>query len=281
VNYEKKLKTIINSDTTPFYDIDILIKYFPELKESEDERIRKELIRFIENWKNPNNLGRPQDYPMFTKNEEQCNKYITWLEKQGEQKDIINNKSDFVDLGLPSGTLWAKCNLGAEKETDFGLYYQWGDVKGYKSVGKHQFSWEEYKFGSWDDLTKYNENDRKLILDNEDDPVFVATNGKFKMPTKEQMQELINNTNHKWINVDGINGMKFISKKDSTKYIFIPAAGSCDYGDHTDVGSWGCVWSASCSESYAFSAWIMTFYAGDVCMYSSNRYYGYSMRGVK
>lgn len=56
---------------------------FPELKESDDERTRKELLGFIENWKNPNNVGRLDDYPMFTKNEEQCNKYIAWLKKQG------------------------------------------------------------------------------------------------------------------------------------------------------------------------------------------------------
>ena len=62
-------------------------RYFPELAVSEDEKMRKELLGFIKNWKNPNNLNRPQDYPMFTKNEEQCDKYIAWLEKQNEPQD--------------------------------------------------------------------------------------------------------------------------------------------------------------------------------------------------
>ena len=67
-----------------------LMELFPELKENEDEdeKIRKELLGFIKNWKNPNNIGRPHDYPMFTKNEEQCNKYITWLEKQKQPEHL-------------------------------------------------------------------------------------------------------------------------------------------------------------------------------------------------
>lgn len=70
----------------------------PELKESEDERTRKKLLGFIENWKNPNNVGRLDDYPMFTKNEEQCNKYIAWLEKQGEKsQDKPANNAEKVE----------------------------------------------------------------------------------------------------------------------------------------------------------------------------------------
>lgn len=65
----------------------MLERIFPELKESEDERTRKELLGFIKNWKNPNNLGRLQDRPMFTKNEEQCNKYL--LGSKSKVKIII------------------------------------------------------------------------------------------------------------------------------------------------------------------------------------------------
>jgi len=190
-------------------------------------------------------------------------------------------ENDVVDLGLPSGTLWAKCNLGAEKETDFGKFFQWGDTQGYSGVDGHQFNWDDYKYGtSWDNITKFNTNDNKLILDNEDDPMFAATNGKFNSPTKEQLQELIDNTNHKWTNINGINGMKFTNKSDDTKYIFIPAVGTCYYGSHYDIGYWGYVWSVSRNESYADYAWSMYFDAGDVYMDSSCRCSGYSVRGV-
>ena len=322
----------------------LLERFFPELKESEGERIRKELIGFIENWKNPNNLGRPQDYPMFTKNEEQCNKYITWLEKQGKkeyalnscehedvrkfiqhiekeakayeielpnrsydiyafakgilawlekqdkQTDIINNQSDCVDLGLPSGTLWCKHNLGAEKETDFGLFFQWGDTQGYSSVNVHQFSWNKYKWGTGDNLTKYNSTDEwtqllalksnKLVLDNEDDPVWAATDGKMKSPTKEQLQELRNHTNLEWVEIDGVKGMKFINKNDDTKYIFIPAAGDCIGSGYDGVGSWGFLWSSSRDSDDPRYAWRLYFDSGNISMYSTYRCLGYSVRGV-
>ena len=199
---------------------------------------------------------------------------------ENNQLEEINNKG-FVDLGLPSGTLWATCNLGAEKETDFGLFYQWGDTQGYEDTSEHQFSWNDYKWGTSSNLTKYNSTDGKLVLDNEDDPVFVATNGNFKLPTKEQLQELIDNTNHEWTEVDGVRGMKFINKNDDTKYIFIPAAGYCDDGSHNGVGSWGYVWAASRNESYANLVWVMYFDADDVYMYYSLcRCLGYSVRGV-
>lgn len=55
--------------------------------------------------------------------------------------------TEYVDLGLPSGTLWAKCNLGAEKETDFGKFYQWADTQGYDGDAGHDFHWSTYKWG--------------------------------------------------------------------------------------------------------------------------------------
>ena len=198
---------------------------------------------------------------------------------ENNQLEEINNKG-VVDLGLPSGTLWAICNLGAEKETDFGLFFQWGDIKGYNPDEGHDFNWGNYKWGGFDNLVKYNNDDGKLVLDNEDDPVFVATSGMLKMPTKEQLQELIDYTNHEWTSIDGVKGMKFTNKKDDTQYIFIPAAGYCIDSVHNDVGFWGCLWSVSRKESRADSAWNMSFSSS----YISNDYFlccnGFSVRGV-
>ena len=202
------------------------------------------------------------------------------IQELGKPKPAVNDKG-FVDLGLPSRTLWAKCNLGAEMETDFGKFFQWGDTQGYSGVDEHQFQWSDYKWGtSWDNIAKYNVDNCKKVLDNEDDPVFVATNGKFKLPTKEQLQELIDCTNHEWTSVDGVNGMKFVSKSDDTKYIFIPVAGYCLNGNHNGLGSWGSVWSASSDESSDYGAWEMSFYEDNVLMYYSSRCSGYSVRGV-
>ena len=217
-------------------------------------------------------------------------RFITWLEQQGEQTDIINNELDCVDLGLPSGTLWCKHNLGAEKESDFGPFFQWGDTQGYSGVNVHQFSWNNYKWGTGDNLIKYNSTDEwtqllalrsnRLVLDNEDDPVYVATDGKMKSPTKEQLQELIDHTNHEWVEIDGVKGMTFTNKSDYTKYIFIPAAGYCYDSSHSGVGSWGYVWSSSRYSGYPLSAWCMLFNSGDVYVDNSYRCDGFSVRGV-
>lgn len=187
---------------------------------------------------------------------------------------------DYVDLGLPSGTLWAKCNLGAEKETDFGKFYQWGDTQGYSGVDEHQFNWDDYKFCHWTDLTKYNKTDNKLILDNEDDPVWVATDGKMKTPTKEQLQELIDHTNHEWTEINSVNGVKFVNRNDDSKYIFIPAAGGCLDFFHDAVGSWGYVRSSSRDSRVTIFAWCMCLNSGFVDMDYYGRCNGFSVRGV-
>ena len=200
---------------------------------------------------------------------------------ENNQLEKIDNNEDVVDLGLPSGTLWAKCNLGAEEETDFGKFFQWGDTQGYSGVDEHRFNWDDYKWGiSWENMAKYNKTDGKLALDNEDDPIFVASNGEFKMPTKEQWQELIDHTNHEWTTIDGVRGIKFINKKDDTKYIFIPAAGGCSNSSHIAVGSWGYVWSASRDESNVDDAWGMSFGADGAHMCNYGRCIGCSVRGV-
>ena len=89
---------------------------------------------------------------------------------------------EYVDLGLPSGLKWAKCNVGAEKETDYGYYFQWGDIEDKSNAN---CTWESYKYcnGSYDTLTKYNNNslfgtvDNKKILDTKDDAARVYVYG--------------------------------------------------------------------------------------------------------
>ena len=212
--------------------------------------------------------------------------------REGNKTGVATKESleNVVDLGLPSGTLWVKCNLGAEKETDFGLFYQWGDTQGYSSVNVHQFSWNNYKWGTGDNLTKYNSTDEwaqllalksnKLVLDDEDDPVWAATDGKMKSPTKEQLQELRDHTNLEWVEIDGVKGMKFINKNDDTKYIFIPAAGDCIGSGYDGVGSWGFLWSSSRDSDDPRYAWRLYFDSGNISMYSTYRCLGYSVRGV-
>ena len=128
----------------------------------------------------------------------------------------------FVDLGLPSGTLWAKYNLGATHgdtpESWYGHFYMWGDPV---PVDDINCDWENYKWGTKDNLTKYNSTDGKTILEPADDPVTVALGLGYHMPTYEQGLELYNNTTAEWVNsynsIVGLNGMMFY------KVIVIPA----------------------------------------------------------
>ena len=172
-------------------------------------------------------------------------------------KEINNNGYDYVDLGLPSGTLWATMNVGANKPSEYGLYFQWGETQGYAKdqveKDKHfynHFHCNDYKWHSEGTFTKYNTKGSKLEL--EDDAAHANMGGDWHMPTPTQIQELIDNTTSKWIKYDGVKGVAFTSKDDTSKSIFIPAAGSAWNGLVYDGGIYGHVWS-SMLNSYDFN----------------------------
>ena len=190
---------------------------------------------------------------------------------------------EYVDLGL--SVKWAKCNVGAEKETDAGLYFAWGETTGYTAsqVGTDkQFSWSDYKYGnSSSNLTKYNQSDGKTVLESADDAATQIMGSDWRMPTEAEFQELLANTNKEWTQVNCVNGYKFTAKKDTSKYIFIPAAGNCGDGSVINVGRYGYVWSSSLSTSGPSRAWNLGFDSGNCDMSYNYRYYGWSVRGVR
>ena len=163
-----------------------------------------------------------------------------------------HNGFEYVDLGLPSGTKWATCNIGADKETDYGLYFDWGDQKGYSGfTDAKKFSWGDYKFsvnGSSDKFTKYNSTDRKAVLDLCDDAAQANMGGKWHMPTIEQFRELKSNTIICWktnYNDSGVNGILFTSKSDASKNLFLPACGCLLEFFSFSVGEICNYWSSS------------------------------------
>lgn len=195
---------------------------------------------------------------------------------------------EYVDLGLPSGLKWAKCNVGAKTETDYGDYFMWGSVTPNNDT---LCDWEHAPFnnGSSDYNEEYFTSHKSEWLDGEDNlkPEFDAATqimgDEWRMPTKAEFDELLSSTTNEWITDykgTGVNGRKFTSKTDTSKYIFIPAAGYCDYGSVNVGGRHGYVWSSSLSTSYHGDAWYLGFYSGDCYMLSSYRYNGRSVRGV-
>lgn len=193
----------------------------------------------------------------------------------------------YVDLGLTSGTLWAKCNVGAEKETDYGFYFQWGDIKNKSNA---ECSWATYKHceGTFNSLKKYNNNssyganpDNIEILESADDAATQIMGDEWRMPTKDEFQELMDETTNEWIenyNGSGINGRKFTSKADTSKYIFIPASGYRSGSDFSFIDTLSFVWTSSLDNARPDIAWK---YSGNsVDNDDMTRDLGMAVRGV-
>ena len=209
----------------------------------------------------------------------------------------------YVDLGLPSGTLWATCNVGAENPEDYGDYFAWGETEPYYTEGNAQstasgiwktgksagYTWSSYKWcnGSYSTMTKYCTQsyygtvDNKTVLDPEDDAAHVQWGGKWRMPTKAELDELRTECIWEWTQLNGVNGYKVSSKQSgNTNSIFLPATGGRDNGDLSVVGSLGHYWSSSLGTGYSYGAFIVYFYSDNVDWNSSSRNCGLSVRPV-
>ena len=137
-----------------------------------------------------------------------------------------HDEHDYVDLGLPSGTLWATCNVGAYSPEDYGDYFAWGETK-----PKTTYSWNTYKWcnGSRETLTKYCTSssygivDNKVLLEPEDDAAYVNWGPSWCMPTYMQIQELNNNCYSQLTTLNGVNGWLFTGPNGNS--LFLPATG--------------------------------------------------------
>ncbi len=135
----------------------------------------------------------------------------------------------FVDLGLPSGILWAETNIGAETEADEGNFFAWGETD---MTRKESYAWETYEYGaSASDLSKYNATDGKTVLDTEDDAAYVNWGASCRMPTTEEFEELSNSDNCTWAftsrktsSGSTMKGFRITSTTNGN-VIFLPAAG--------------------------------------------------------
>ena len=207
----------------------------------------------------------------------------------------ILDPSTYVNLGLPSGTLWATCNIGATSPEDYGDYFAWGETAGYND-GKTNFNWSTYKWceGSSSTMTKYCTDssygyngftDNKTELDLEDDAAYVNWGPAWRMPSIEQFAELINSdyTTTEWTTQNGVYGRKITSKVAGYEgnFIFLPAAGDRDNSSLGEAGAEGNYWSRTLGGSYPNNARGLYFHSGFIGTYNGSRYYGRSMRPVR
>ena len=189
-----------------------------------------------------------------------------------------SNHPHMIDLGLPSGTLWACCNVGASKPEDYGNYYAWGETQP-KSV----YDWDTYRWGSGKyELTKYNTKsnygtvDGKTTLDDSDDAAIANWGAPWRMPSGGL--ELIRNTTSIWTTENGVYGRKFTGPNGSS--IFLPAAGFRMNSDLHSVGLFGSYWLGSLTESFPDGASSLDFTSGSVYWDDMDRYRGHSVRPV-
>lgn len=213
-------------------------------------------------------------------------------------KDPFNGY-EYVDMG--DAGIWATCNIGATQPHEYGLYFAWGETKGYESAEDKEggFTWETTPYwvsgttnGSSTKWSKYTTidsyssigiADNKLILDLEDDAAHINMGGDWRMPTREEFHKLYNACGIEWVsnyNGTGVNGRIFVLKTDPSKELFFPAAGRAGGSSMSTVGTYGHYWSSSLFTAYSCNAYDMYFYSESVYPEPNNyRCDGQSVRG--
>ena len=194
-----------------------------------------------------------------------------------------------VDLGLPSGTLWASWNVGASSPEEQGEYFAWGEV-----APKADYSWSTYLWceGSEDTLKKYNTDDSldpvdsNTLLNMEDDAARVLLGDEWRIPTFSEIKELTNTSycSWTWTTKENVKGYLVTSLTNGNS-IFIPAAGWFEGTSHDGVGEQGLYWCSQIQESKNSNAKILYFtdssyYPNGTTYYMSPRSDGMSIRPV-
>ena len=199
---------------------------------------------------------------------------VNSITTMGEKpQDKIINGHKFVDLGLPSGLLWAETNVGASSSSDDGDYFAWGETK-----PKSTYSWSTYKWGS--NPSKYNDSDGKTTLDAADDAATVNWGVGCRMPDSSDFQELYDECNWSWkSSYNGASG--YLVTGPNGNSIFFPASGY-RYDDGLDYhGSYGYYWSRSLYSNGTYYARFLLFGSGGFDpTYNCGRCDGFSVRPV-
>ena len=185
----------------------------------------------------------------------------------------FTTEHEYVDLGLPSGLLWATCNIGADSPEDYGDYFAWGETQ-----PKESFGWSTYQYcnGSSNTLTKYC---NLTILLPEDDAATANWGSAWRMPTEEEWDELLNSTTHTWTTQNGVNGWLFTASNGNS--LFLPAAGWFGSSSLQDAANYGGYLSSTLFTGNPNNAWSFYFGSNNYSTYPKNRSTGSSVRAVR
>lgn len=215
-----------------------------------------------------------------------------------ENSDIILVEKEpvgdeWVDLGLPSGLLWASRNVGATSPEDYGDYFAWGETQ-----PKEDYFWDTYRYsnnyylditGAHPRLTKYCTDsdygnngftDNLTTLQPGDDAATANWGGGARTPTKEEWGELIYNTIVEWTRRNGVNGQLFTGSNGNS--IFLPSAGFRSFSSLDYAGELGNYWSSSLNMDDPSDAWYLLFNSNWYIRSDEGfRPHGYTVRAVR
>lgn len=181
-----------------------------------------------------------------------------------------NHHPHMIDLGLPSGTKWACCNVGATAPQGDGGYYAWGETD-----EKDVYDWTTYiRSGGTEESCQ---NLGANISGTQYDVATKKWGNSWQMPSSEQIKELVDNCTCEWVEYNGSKGMKFTGPNDG--FIFLPAAGYRDGSNLFSRGS-GYYWSGTQYSSYDYCAYGLFFNSGISILYDYDRYLGQPVRPV-
>ncbi len=211
----------------------------------------------------------------------------------GDEKSFTTLEDyEYVDLGLPSGTLWATCNIGATVPEDKGDVFAWGETqpRKYPNIS----GWTNYKYcqGDYNQLTKYCTSyeygyngfiDNLVVLESMDDAATFNWGEEWCMPTKVQWEELIQNTTNEWTTLNGVNGRLFSSSNGNS--LFLPGVGISIEKECGRDSYPGFYWSSSlCSDNNfesSWKAWELVFNMEQIKMVKWPRDYAARIRPVR
>ena len=189
-----------------------------------------------------------------------------------------DNHPHMIDLGLPSGTKWACCNMDASCPEEYGGYYAWGETS-----EKSDYTWENYKY--WTDKNgngKADNGDCQNLGDiagTSYDVAHVKWGDIWCMPSVEQIEELLKNCTSKWTSINGVYGREFTGQNGGQ--LFMPAADDRWDGDLNHEGNYGLYWMSTQHYEYDSNAHYLFFKTGkDIWNGHGDRYCGQSVRPV-
>lgn len=154
----------------------------------------------------------------------------------------------YIDLGLPSGLKWAKCNLGATSPEGYGSYFAWGETS-----DKLDYNWDTYTYYNDSAFIKYNGSDGLSTLDATDDAVTARLGANWRMPTKAEFDELLNNCIATFTTSNGVNGYQFTGPNGNS--IFLPMAGGREGEGLLSNGESGFYWVSTLYSEDVEYAW--------------------------